>query len=71
MDHPNSLQRLLGHRWLLATLALAIGLVSLLLFSITVQRDFLEYLVYPKEKAADHYSYPELRYTVFDVTLLL
>jgi hypothetical protein len=71
MDHPNSLQRLLEHRWLLVTLAVAIALVSLFLFSITVQRDFLEYLVYPKEKASDHYIYPELRYTVFDILLLL
>jgi hypothetical protein len=71
MDHPNSLERLLERRWVLLTLAVAAGLVSLFLFSITVQRDLLEYLVYPKEKAADHYSYPEWRYTVFDVTVLL
>jgi hypothetical protein len=71
MDHPNRLQRLFERRWVLVTLAATIGLVSLFLFSITVQRCFLEYLVYPKEKAADHYIYPELRYTIFDVTLLL
>jgi uncharacterized membrane protein len=71
MDHPNSLQRLLERRWVLVTLAATAGMVSLLLFSITVRNDFLDYLVYPKEKAADHYIYPELRYTVFDVTLLL
>ena len=71
MEHPSSLQRLLEHRWVLVTLAIAIGVVSLFLFSITVQREFLEYLVYPREKAADRYIYPELRYTVFDVSLLL
>jgi len=52
----------------LVTLAATIGLVSLFLFSITVQRCFLEYLVYPKEIAGVHYVYPELRYTIFDVT---
>jgi hypothetical protein len=71
MSQPNSVQRLLQHRWVLLMLAVTIGLVSLFLFSITVQRDFYEYMVYPKEKAADHYIYPQLRYTVFDVTLML
>jgi hypothetical protein len=51
-------------------LAVAIGLVSLFLFSITVQRDYWEHLIYPKEKAADNYIYPRLRYTIFDVALL-
>jgi len=61
----------LERRWLLLPLAVAIGLISLLLFSITVQRDYWEYLIYPKEKAADNYIYPQLRYTFFDVALLL
>ena len=56
---------------MLVLLALAIGLVSLFLFSITIERDYWEYLIYPKEKAADNYIYPQLRYTVFDVGLLL
>jgi phosphoglycerol transferase MdoB-like AlkP superfamily enzyme len=71
MSHLNSIQRLVERRWVLLTLAVTIGLVSLFLFSITVQRDFYEYLVYPKEKAADHYIYPELRYTFFDGMLML
>jgi hypothetical protein len=71
MDHLNGLQRLLERRSVLVTLAATIGLVSLFLFSITLRNDFLDYLVYPKEKAAGHYIYPELRYTVFDVTLLV
>jgi len=54
----------------LALLAAAIGIVSLFLFSVTVQRDYWEYLIYPKEKAADNYIYPQLRYTIFDVALL-
>ena len=56
---------------MLLTLAVTIGLVSLFLVSITVQRDFYEYLVFPKQKAADYYIYPQLRYTVFDAGLLL
>jgi hypothetical protein len=62
--------RLLERRWLLVPLAVAIGLVSLFLFSVTVQRDYWEYLIFPKEKAADNYIYPQLRYTVFDFVLL-
>jgi hypothetical protein len=54
----------------LVLLAVAIGLVSLFLFSITVQRDYWEYLIYPKEKAADNYIFPQLRYTIFDIALL-
>jgi hypothetical protein len=67
----NRTRRLLERRWLLVPLAVAIGLVSLFLFSITVQRDYWEYLIFPKEKAADNYIYPQLRYTVFDLALLL
>jgi hypothetical protein len=55
----------------LVPLALAIALVSLFLFSVTVERDYWEYLIYPKEKAADNYIYPQWRYTAFDVVLLL
>jgi hypothetical protein len=55
----------------LVLLAVAIGLVSMFLFSITLWRDYWEYLIFPKEKAADNYIYPQLRYTVFDVALLL
>ena len=56
---------------MLVPLAAAIGLVSMFLFSITLWRDYWEYLVFPKEKAADNYIYPQLRYTLFDVALLL
>jgi len=55
----------------LVVLAVGIGLVSLFLFWVTVERDYWEYLIYPKEKAADNYTYPQLRYTVFDAGLLL
>jgi hypothetical protein len=53
------------------TLAVTIVLVSGFLLWVTVPHDYREYLSYPKEKAADHYSYPELRYAFFDVGLLL
>jgi hypothetical protein len=61
---------LLEHRWVLLPLAVAIGVVSLFLFSITVQRDYWEYVIFPREKAADNYIYPQLRYTIFDIALL-
>jgi hypothetical protein len=64
-------QQLLERRWVLFVVAAVIGLASLLLFSITVQNAYLEYLVYPREKAADGYSYPQLRYAIFDSVLLL
>jgi hypothetical protein len=64
-------QRLLERQWVLVALAVAIGLASAFLFSITVQRDYWEYFVFPREKAADNYIYPQLRYTLFDVALLL
>jgi hypothetical protein len=62
---------LLENRWALLLLAIAIGLVSLSLFSITVVRDYSEYVVYPREKAADNNIFPQLRYTFFDLFLLL
>ena len=55
---------------MLLPLAVAIGVVSLFLFSITVQRDYWEYVIFPREKAADNYIYPQLRYTIFDIALL-
>ena len=71
MNLVDRFRRLLERRWLLVTLAVTIVLVSGFLLWVTVQRDLMEYLIYPKEKAADHYSYPELRYTFFDVGQLL
>ena len=47
------------------------ALVSGGLLWVTHRRDYYDYLLYPKLKAADSYSYPQLRYTVFDVVLLL
>jgi hypothetical protein len=71
MNWTARFQRLLEYRWVLVPLAVTIGLVSLFLFSITVQNAYWEYLVFPREKAADNYIYPQLRYTMFDVVLLL
>jgi hypothetical protein len=65
------MQRLLERRWLVAPLAVVIGLASALLLWITLQRDYRDYWLYPKLKAADSYIYPQLRYTLFDIVLLL
>ena len=70
MNRKGRFQQLLEHRWVLVLLAVAIGLVSLFLFSITVERDYWDYLVWPRVKADDNYMYPPFRYTVFDVVLL-
>jgi hypothetical protein len=71
VNRAGRFRRLLENRWALVLLAIAIGLVSLSLFWITVGRDYSEYVVYPREKAADNYIYPQLRYTAFDVVILL
>ena len=53
-------------------LAVLIGPVSLLLLWATLQRDYEDYWLEPKLKAADPglYIYPQLRYTLFDIVLL-
>jgi hypothetical protein len=71
MNLVDRFRRLLEERWVLVTLAVTVGLVSIFLLSVTVLNDFMEYLVFPKVKAADNYIYPELRYTFFDAGLLL
>jgi len=58
-------------RWILVPLSLLIGLASLLLLWVTLVRDFFDYVLYPIEKAADAYIYPQLRYTAFDIVLIL
>jgi hypothetical protein len=65
------LQRLLDQSRLLVPLALVIGAVSSFLLWKTLQRDYWDYWQYPKLKAAEFYIYPQLRYTLFDVVLLL
>jgi len=73
MSRTGRLQRLLEHRWLLVSLAVAIGAVSGLLLVATLQNAYWDYWLWPKLKAADPglYIYPQLRYTLFDIVLLL
>lgn len=73
MSLTAGLQRLLEHRWLRVPLAVAIALVSGLLLYATLRRDYWDYWLSPKLKAADPglYIYPQLRYTFFDIVLLL
>ena len=60
-----------AYRWLLTPLALAMALVSGWLLWVTFQRDYWDYWMFPRLKAADAYIYPQLRYTIFDVVLVL
>jgi hypothetical protein len=69
MNLVDRFRRLLERRWVLVSLAATIGLVSIFLLSVTVRSDYIDYLVYPKQKGDS--IYPELRYTFFDVGLLL
>jgi len=73
MSQTGRLQRLLEHRWLLLPLVVAIGSVSGFLLWVTLQSAYWDYWLYPKLKAADPglYIYPQLRYTIFDIVLLL
>lgn len=54
---------------MLIPLALAIGVVSWFLLYVTLFRDYFDYWAVPKLK--DAYIYPELRYTFFDLVLIL
>jgi hypothetical protein len=53
-------------------LAIIIGPTSIPLLWAILERDYYEYWVIPKLKAADPglYIYPQLRYTLFDIVLL-
>jgi len=65
MDIAATLQRLSGRRWLLVPLALAIGFTSAFLLWNAIEMAYEEYWLYPIEKAADGYIYPQLRYSFF------
>jgi hypothetical protein len=69
----NRFQRLLERRWLIVPLAVAIGSVSGFLLWATLTNDYWNYWIYPREKAGEvpPYIYPQLRYTFFDIVLLL
>lgn len=73
MSPTGGLQRLLEHRWLRVPLPVAMALMSGVLAWTAVRRDYWDYWLYPKLKAADPglYIYPQLRYTFFDIVLLL
>lgn len=68
-NQTGTLQQFFERRWLLIPLALAIALVSSFLLYVTLFRDYFDYWVLPKMK--DAYIYPQLRYTFFDVVLIL
>lgn len=67
------LERFLNRRWLCVLTAVVIGAVSAFLLYATLLRDYYDYWLEPKLKAADIglYIYPQLRYTFFDIVLLL
>ena len=73
MSSAARFQRLLEHRWLRVLLAVIIGPTSIPLLWAILEKDYEEYWVLPKLKAADPglYIYPQFRYTLFDIVLLL
>jgi hypothetical protein len=59
------------NRWAASTVSLfSFAVCSWVLF-LTVTRIAFEYFIYPRWKAADGYSYPQFRYTLFDSVLIL
>ena len=69
MSIETSVERLFERRWMTVLLAVAIGLASAYLLGLKLEGAYYEYWVFPREK--DDYIYPQLRYTIFDVVLLL
>jgi hypothetical protein len=65
------MKQLFERRWLLVTLGIAIGLASALLLRLKLEGVYYEYWVFPRDKTVDDYIYPQLRYAIFDVVLLL
>jgi len=64
-----TLQGFLGRRLVLIPIAMFVGLVSSFLLYVTLVRDYFDYWVLPRIK--DAYIYPQLRYTLFDIVLIL
>jgi hypothetical protein len=64
-------QRFVEHGWVLAPLAVIIGVTSVPLLWVTLERGYFEYWLFPQQKAADGYIYPQTRYTIFDIVLIL
>jgi hypothetical protein len=71
MNIVRRMEQLFERRWLLVTLGIAIGLASALLLLLKVEGVYYEYWVFPRDKTVDDYLYPQLRYAIFDVVLLL
>ena len=65
------MKRFPERRWLLIPMGLTIGSASLLLLLVRLKSAYYEYWLFPREKIADGYSYPEFRYTAFDIVLVL
>jgi hypothetical protein len=74
-QHLGRLQsrKFLERPWLLVPLAVIVALVSGFLLWAVLKNDYWDYWLWPKLKAADPglYIYPQLRYTLFDMVLLL
>jgi hypothetical protein len=68
-NQAGTAQRFIERRWVLIPTAFVIGLVSSFLLCVTLFRDHFDYWVLPKIK--DACIYPQLRYTFFDLALIL
>jgi hypothetical protein len=73
MPQTRRLERFLNRPWLCVPTAVAIGSVSALLLYGILRKEYYDYWLAPKLKAADPglYIYPQLRYTFFDIVMLL
>ena len=66
-------RQFIERRWVLNSLATIIGLASVSLLWLALRAAYFDYWFEPKEKSADPglYIYPQLRYTIFHVVLIL
>src|SRR5437899_10102055 len=53
-----------------AVTATLIGFVSMLVLYQTIRRDYYDYFLYPRLKAAEGYLYPQWRYVIADCAVI-
>jgi Trk-type K+ transport system membrane component len=70
---PGKMWQFIERRWVLNLLATIIGLTSIFFLLSAIRIAYVDYWFEPREKAADPglYIYPQLRYTIFSLVLIV
>jgi len=66
-----SVRQFLERRAVLVPLALIIASASAFLIYVRLSSDYYDYWVFPRENGIPPYIYPELRYLIFDLVLII